>query len=166
METINTSAPWGGEGVSSIQTSIPRAPALETLSCSYCRCFSLRNRIKDDTEGENQKRSYTAAPGKHGRVSMCLNTILSYHPLHLIWSVNEMLFQLGARVYQTGVGKWSLIPSLIKWKLLLLRLLLLSRFSHVRLLCDPIDGSPPGSPVPGILQARTLEWVAISFSNA
>ena len=33
-------------------------------------------------------------------------------------------------------------------------------------LCDPIDGSPPGSPVRGILQARTLEWVAISFSNA
>ena len=33
-------------------------------------------------------------------------------------------------------------------------------------LCDPIDGSPPGSPVPGILQARTLEWVAISFSYA
>ena len=32
--------------------------------------------------------------------------------------------------------------------------------------CDPIDGSAPGSPVPGILQARTLEWVAISFSNA
>ena len=33
-------------------------------------------------------------------------------------------------------------------------------------LCDPRDGSPPGSPVPGILQARILEWVAISFSNA
>ena len=33
-------------------------------------------------------------------------------------------------------------------------------------LCDPVDGSPPGFPVPGILQARTLEWVAISFSNA
>ena len=33
-------------------------------------------------------------------------------------------------------------------------------------LCDPIDGSPPGSPIPGILQVRTLEWVAISFSNA
>ena len=33
-------------------------------------------------------------------------------------------------------------------------------------LCDAIDDSPPGSPVPGILQARTLEWVAISFSNA
>ena len=47
---------------------------------------------------------------------------------------------------------------------MLLLLLLLSRFSLI--LCDPIDGSPPGSPVPGILQARTLEWVAISFSNA
>ena len=33
-------------------------------------------------------------------------------------------------------------------------------------LCDPTDGSPPGSPVPGILQARTLQWVAISFSSA
>ena len=33
-------------------------------------------------------------------------------------------------------------------------------------LCEPIDGSPPGSPIPGILQARTLEWVAISFSSA
>ena len=33
-------------------------------------------------------------------------------------------------------------------------------------LCDPMDGSPPGSPVPWILQARTMEWVAISFSNA
>ena len=44
-------------------------------------------------------------------------------------------------------------------------LLLLSRFSRVRL-CDPIDGSASGSTVPGILQARTLERVAISFSNA
>ena len=33
-------------------------------------------------------------------------------------------------------------------------------------LCNPTDGSPPGSPVPGILQARTLEWIAISFSSA
>jgi len=33
-------------------------------------------------------------------------------------------------------------------------------------LCNPTDGSPPGTPVPGTLQARTLEWVAISFSNA
>ena len=46
-----------------------------------------------------------------------------------------------------------------------LLLLLLSCFSRVRLF-GPIDGSPPGFPIPGVLQARTLEWVAISFSNA
>ena len=42
---------------------------------------------------------------------------------------------------------------------------MLSQLQSCPTLCDPIDGSPPGSPVPGILQARTLEWVAISFSN-
>ena len=47
---------------------------------------------------------------------------------------------------------------------MLLLLLLLSRFRHVRL-CDPIDSSLPGSAVPGILQARVLEWVAIAFSE-
>ena len=60
------------------------------------------------------------------------------------------------------------------WKHLSLRdpclnsllLLLLSRFSRVQLFCDPIEGSSPGSTVPGILQAKTLERVAISFSNA
>ena len=51
----------------------------------------------------------------------------------------------------------------ILWCLLLL--LLLGRVSRPTL-CDPIDGSPPGFPVPGILQARTLEWVAIAFSSA
>ena len=39
-------------------------------------------------------------------------------------------------------------------------------FQSCPTLCDPIDGSLPGFPVPGVLQARTLEWVAISFSNA
>ena len=46
-------------------------------------------------------------------------------------------------------------------------LLLLSQiFQSCPTLCDPIDGSPPGSAIPGILQARTLEWAAIAFSNA
>ena len=49
-------------------------------------------------------------------------------------------------------------------RMLLLLLLLLS-LQSCPTLCDPIDGSPPGSSTPGILQARTLEWVAISFSN-
>ena len=48
----------------------------------------------------------------------------------------------------------------------LLLLLLLKSLQSCPTLCDPIDGSPPGSAIPRILQARTLEWVAISFSNA
>ena len=55
--------------------------------------------------------------------------------------------------------------SSVDYHTMVLLLLLLRCFSHVRL-CDPTDDSPTGSPVPGILQARTLEWVAISFSNA
>ena len=51
-------------------------------------------------------------------------------------------------------------------ELLLLLLLLLKSLQLCPTLCDPRDGSPPGSTVPGILQARTLEWIAISFSNA
>ena len=52
-------------------------------------------------------------------------------------------------IFVYGVRKWSAAKSL----------------QSCLTLCDPIDGSPPGSPVSGILQARTLEWVAISFSN-
>ena len=57
-------------------------------------------------------------------------------------------------------GLWD-----ISWLPLLLLLLLLSRFSRVRL-CATRDGSPLGCPIPGILRERTLEWVAISSSNA
>ena len=64
---------------------------------------------------------------------------------------------------EAGSGPKVLLCKVSFWNTLLL--LLLSHFSRVRL-CDPIDGSPPSSPVPGILQARTLEWVAISFSSA
>ena len=64
---------------------------------------------------------------------------------------------------------WAVIEirkrQLLVWLCWNTLLLLLSRFSRVRL-CNPRDSSPPGSPVPGILQARTLTWVAISFSNA
>ena len=58
-------------------------------------------------------------------------------------------------------GVYLVITVVVKLIYGLLLLLLLSRFSHVRLCV-----TPPGSPVPGILQARTLAWVAISFSNA
>ena len=49
---------------------------------------------------------------------------------------------------------------------MLLLLLLLNRFSRVRLCCNPIDGNPPSSSVHGIFHARVLEWGAIAFSNA
>ena len=65
-------------------------------------------------------------------------------------------------------GKLRKVPSPRDLSLLhssTLLLLLLSCFGRVRL-CDPTEGSPPGSAVPGILQARAPEWVAISFSNA
>ena len=59
-----------------------------------------------------------------------------------------------------------LFPSLSSNFILQNGLLLLSHFSLGLTLCDPIGSSPPGSPVPGTLQARTLEWVAISFFSA
>ena len=54
----------------------------------------------------------------------------------------------------------------LAWCFLLLMLCYAKSLQSCPTLCNPIDGSPPGSPVPGILQARTLEWAAISFSNA
>ena len=60
---------------------------------------------------------------------------------------------------------WSHCPRVIG-TVALLTLVAAKLLQSCPTLCDPIDGSPPGFPVPGILQARTLEWVAISFSNA
>ena len=57
-------------------------------------------------------------------------------------------------------------PSILAWKILRTEEPAAKSLQLCPTLCDPKDGSPPGSPVPGILQARTLEWVAISFSNA
>ena len=57
-------------------------------------------------------------------------------------------------------------PALKGWLKLLTAAAAAKSLQSCPTLCDPIDGSPPGSPVPGILQARTLEWAAISFPNA
>ena len=70
----------------------------------------------------------------------------------------------GVTKSQTWLSDWTELNWSNPNKNLLL-LLLLSCFSRATL-CDPIDGSPPGYPVPGILQVRTLEWVASFFSNA
>ena len=73
------------------------------------------------------------------RMSLCLNVITGHFSLGGIWYL-----YLNQNAAAAAAKSLQLCPSL----------------------CNPIDGSPRGSPVPGILQARTLEWVAISFSNA
>ena len=68
----------------------------------------------------------------------------------------------GRRIYATEIGKYYKLSVSLSSAAAAAAKSLQSRPT----LCNPTDGSPPGSPVPGILQARTLEWVAISFSNA
>ena len=84
------------------------------------------------------------------------NGVKQFKPVPWDWESGEAAISLILLLLWGDVSHW--FPPLV--------LLLLSRFQSCLTLCDPIDGSPPGSPVPGILQARTLEWVAISFSNA
>ena len=93
------------------------------------------------------------------------------------WPTCWNIFYLGTKVhtgtlppdFRKAMQKalnWDPEACYILYWCFMLLLLLLSHFSRVRLCVDSIDSSPPGSPIPGILQARTLEWVAISFSNA
>ena len=74
----------------------------------------------------------------------------------LLMKVKEESEKVGLKLNIQKLRSWHPVPSAAAAKLLQLR----------PTLCDPIDGSPPGSSIPGILQARILEWVAISFSNA
>ena len=70
-----------------------------------------------------------------------------------------------SKIKESGpITSWQIGGETVETVTDFILLLLLSRFSSVRL-CDPIDGSPPGSSVPGILQAKILEWVVISFST-
>ena len=100
--------------------------------------------------------------------------IMASGPHHFManrWGNNgnsDRLSFLGSKITADGDSSHEIKKTLAPWKKsmtnLLLLLLLLSHFSRFRL-CDPIDGSPPGSAIPGIFQARVLEWVAISFSR-
>ena len=86
------------------------------------------------------------------------------------WTVAHQA-PLSMRISQAGILEWvAIFFSRACYSGLNLHPLSLAlaakSFQSCPTLCDPIDGSPPGSPVPGILQASTLEWVAISFSNA
>ena len=98
---------------------------------------------------------------KRDRLHLCRSTFGSSLLLLPFSSAHNSAF-LPYSVPDIDFTSTKSVPSILS---ALFMLLLLSHFSRVRL-CDPIDRSPPGFPVPGILQARTLEWVAISFSNA
>ena len=84
-----------------------------------------------------------------------------------IWSLVPLPFPNAPRT--SGSSQFTYCWSLA-WRILSITLLVCAAaaksLQSCPTLCDPIDSSPPGSAVPGILQARTLEWVAISFSNA
>ena len=83
-----------------------------------------------------------------------------------IWSLVPLPFLNPA---WTPGSSWFTYCWSLAWRILSITLLVCAAAAKSRqlcpTLCDPIDGSPPGSPIPRILQARTLEWVAISFSN-
>ena len=94
-----------------------------------------------------------------------------------LWYIYTMEYYSAIKknTFESVLMRWMKLEPIIqsevsqkeKHQYSVLLLLLLSHFSRVRLCVTPqAPGSPPGSPVPGILQARTLEWVAISFSNA
>ena len=95
---------------------------------------------------------------------LCFAFLQHLKGLHPGFDQRDLLQVQRCLLFMVALFSWGSFHNFLEAMLLLL-LLLLSRFSSARL-CDPIEGSPPGSTVPGILQARTMEWVAISFSNA
>ena len=105
-------------------------------------------------------------------------SLLSHWTVYSIW-INFMIGKLylnkaDKKIYKTfparsklHFSKWKDIPYSGIGTLKILKMSAAAKSLQLCLtLCDPIDGSLPGSTIPGILQARTLEWVAISFSNA
>ena len=105
-------------------------------------------------------------------IDLHLKANMTYHSFHFTQPAsawNSCLFSNHGSLRVCNWSSWGKLSCLL-WLHPPLNfegplLLLLSHFSRVRL-CDPIDCSPPGSAIPGILQAWTLEWGAISFSNA
>ena len=98
-----------------------------------------------------------------------LKSLLQHHNLKalILWCSPFFMVQLSHPCMTTGKTIALPIQALVgKVMSLLFNMLSAKSLQSCLTLCNPIDGSPPGSPVPGILQARTLEWVAISFSSA
>ena len=102
-----------------------------------------------------------------------LKSLLQYHSskVSILWHSAFLIVQLSHPYMSTG-KTIALTRQTFVGKVMSLLFNMLSAAAAAKslqscpTLCDPIDGRPPGSPIPGILQARTLEWVAISFSSA
>ena len=104
---------------------------------------------------------------------------LSFKELYKGWCIYLFLLRRWLKDYRmnlpksitTKMSSWAIMSTLSAGTMILLLvahplwIIAAKSFQLCLTLCDPIDGSPPGPSVPGILQARTLEWVAVSFSN-
>ena len=112
-------------------------------SSQESKIASLQNKILRLIEANKGLEKYKMAPTASGSLALCVRLLLFYLLSPSIFLHPQLLL---ARLHLAAAAAKSL--------------------QSCPTLCDPRDGSPPGSPVPGILQARTLEWVAISFSNA
>ena len=104
-----------------------------------------------------------------------LKSLLQHHSskASILWHSAFLILQLSHPYTTTGktiaLTRWTIVTKVVSPLFSMLSAAAAAAAKSRQwcpTLCDPIDGSPPGSPVPGILQARTLEWVAISFSNA
>jgi len=85
---------------------------------------------------------------------------------HFHFTLHSFLIKKSSSYQKPPAHRWSSKFNYIVLKIASAATAAAKSLQSCPTLCDPIDGSPPGSPVPGILQARTLEWVAISFSKA
>ena len=114
-------------------------------------CFEIRLLEQCSDYFNQPKPSDTCVKWSGSRYSYIQNKNIENNFWLTVWMVHPNLFWHQAFWWLLGSPSYFLLP--------------LSHFSRVRL-CDPIDGGPSGSPIPRMLKARTLEWVAISFSNA
>ena len=103
-------------------------------------------------------------------VQETLKSLLQHHSskASILWRSAFFMVQLSHPYMTTGkttaLTRWTIVGKVFYYTYIYAAAA--KSLQSCPTLCDPIDGSPPGSPVPGFLQARTLEWVAISFSNA
>ena len=136
-------------------------------------------RYVDDTtlmaENEEELKSLLMnVKEKREKVGLKLNIqktqIMASGPITL-WQIDEervadFMFLGGSKIAADGDCSHEIKSCLLPGRKAMTNLCYAKSLQSYPTLCNPIDSSPPGSPVPGILQARTLEWAAISFSNA